>query len=705
MQRSAIALCLLLATVTPALAQSDGATESAESPVAESESAAGVNEAGGATIIVTGSASTLTPGEVSMTARAAEETAGVQGDALKAITTVGSVARNAGSSTGVSVWGAAPADTRIYVDDVPVPRLFHIGGSRSILPTSEIESFTLISGGAPARYGRGIGGAIVVHTAEPSWRDMDMRIRVDPIDVGGGFGARIGEHGEFSFAARSSIIAPVFAAIAPDRAGEAIAIPDYTDLQSRLSFTLPDGQELRVLGLFSIDVLSRGIPQRIAAESVREESSAGFGRLGLSIKRARGNRSRKLVFWLGRDEERTILRFPGAQAETTQRTNALGMLLEAGAELSKSFKANVGIDSELSQSRWSRDGAVSLPAREGDITVFGQPPGNRVNRDSWSVTRASVGLYSTAAWTLFPGLTFEPGLRLEPSVISGDRVLPVRPTEPRVGYSEIRWQLSPRTKLTYEVFRDVLTVYMAGGQYAQAPSSGDLSPVFGSPVLEPATAWQVLSGVRISPWDRLDLGLEGFLSRQRGLTVRTPDPTPAIANLLESTGKGRSLGLQLSVNARLTPRLRAEANYTFMEADRRAPDQQWRAFDLDQEHTLRSALAWSSPSGITLAGRVEITSGFPRTSVVGAVFNVASQEFDPIWGRQNASNLPAFAELSLRASYEGLFADGSYRVWLDVVNATNRENALERYYSPDYSRQSQVRGFPLLPLIGAEIRL
>lgn len=696
-------LCLFLANATPALAQSDSTTESTDAK--DLEGASEASGEGGEAIVITGSASTATPGEVSMTARDAEETAGVQGDALKAISTVGSVARNAGSSTGVSVWGAAPADTRIYVDDVPVPRLFHIGGSRSILPSSEIEAFTLISGGAPARYGRGIGGAIVVNTAEPTWREMNMRVRVDPIDVGGGFGARVGEQGEISFAARSSIIAPVFAAIAPPRADEAIAIPDYTDLQSRLSFTLPDGQELRVLGLLSIDVLSRGIPQRIASESVREESSAGFGRLGLSIKRARAKRSRKLVFWVGRDEERTTLRFPEAQAEATERTNALGMLLETSAELSKSLKANVGIDSELSQSHWSRIGAVSLPAREGDIGGFGQAPGNRVNRDSWSVTKASVGLYSTALWALSPGVTFEPGVRLEPSITSGDRVLPVRPTEPRVGYSEIRWQLSPRAKLTYEVFRDVLNVYVAGGQYAQAPSSGDLSPVFGSPVLESSTSWQVLSGVRITPWGRLQLALEGFLSRQSGLAVRTPDPTPAIASLLESTGEGRSLGLQLSVKARVTARLGVEANYTFMEADRRVPKQLWRAFDLDQEHTFRSALRWSSSSGITLAGRVEVTSGFPRTPVVGAIFNVASQDFDPIWGQQNVSNLPAFAELSLRASYEGTFADGSYRLWLDVVNATNRVNALERYYSPDYSRESHVSGFPLLPLVGAELRL
>ena len=34
----------------------------------------------------------------------------------------------------------------------------------------------------------------------------------------------------------------------------------------------------------------------------------------------------------------------------------------------------------------ARVGSVNLPAREGDITVFGQPPGDDVNADDWNVT-------------------------------------------------------------------------------------------------------------------------------------------------------------------------------------------------------------------------------------------------------------------------------------------------------------------------------
>ena len=92
--------------------------------------------------------------------REAAAVAGVQGDALKAVRTLSGVARTPAGSQGLSVWGAAPSDTRLYVDDVPIPRLFHLGGNRSVLPSHEIESFRLIPGGASSRFGRAIGGAV-----------------------------------------------------------------------------------------------------------------------------------------------------------------------------------------------------------------------------------------------------------------------------------------------------------------------------------------------------------------------------------------------------------------------------------------------------------------------------------------------------------------------------------------------------------------
>ena len=56
---------------------------------------------------------------------------GTQGDTLKVVQNLPGVARSALGSGALIVWGSAPADTRVYVDGVEIPALYHVGGLRS----------------------------------------------------------------------------------------------------------------------------------------------------------------------------------------------------------------------------------------------------------------------------------------------------------------------------------------------------------------------------------------------------------------------------------------------------------------------------------------------------------------------------------------------------------------------------------------------
>jgi len=58
------------------------------------------------------------------------------------------VARAAAGSGQLIVWGAAPEDTRVYIDGVPVPRLYHDGGLRSVLPSELVLEFAPVAEGS-----------------------------------------------------------------------------------------------------------------------------------------------------------------------------------------------------------------------------------------------------------------------------------------------------------------------------------------------------------------------------------------------------------------------------------------------------------------------------------------------------------------------------------------------------------------------------
>ena len=54
-------------------------------------------------------------------------------------------------STEIVVWGAAPQDTRMFVDGVPVPALYHLGGYRSAVGNDLIGDIQLDAGGVRRR--------------------------------------------------------------------------------------------------------------------------------------------------------------------------------------------------------------------------------------------------------------------------------------------------------------------------------------------------------------------------------------------------------------------------------------------------------------------------------------------------------------------------------------------------------------------------
>ncbi len=69
-----------------------------------------------------------------------------KGDVLKVVENLPGVARAAAGSSSLVVWGSAPQDTRVYVDGVHVPLLYHGGGYRSILPSNFVKSVELVAG-------------------------------------------------------------------------------------------------------------------------------------------------------------------------------------------------------------------------------------------------------------------------------------------------------------------------------------------------------------------------------------------------------------------------------------------------------------------------------------------------------------------------------------------------------------------------------
>jgi hypothetical protein len=103
--------------------------------------------------------------------------------------------------------------------------------------------------------------------------------------------------------------------------------------------------------------------------------------------------------------------------------------------------------------------------------------------------------------------------------------------------------------------------------------------------------------------------------------------------------------------------------------------------------------------------RARAASGRPYTAVLDRYLDSKSGTMQPVFAQHNAARMQAFFQLDLHVEKRLDFDAVQLAFMLDVWNVTNQVNLEQVAYSSDYSERRDVRGLPLLALVGAEVRL
>src|SRR5690606_38694416 len=132
-----------------------------------------------------------------------------------------------------------------------------------------------------------------------------------------------------------------------------------------------------------------------------------------------------LVPWFGRDRTSLVGHFGSVPVELEGDSYLYGLRTNWAGRAAPHVTAQVGIDLEAQQSEYRRQGSMSSPAREGDARVFGQPPADQINTDTWKTFNGSFAPYAEADISLFDDRThIVPGLRFEPFLASVNKRRP-----------------------------------------------------------------------------------------------------------------------------------------------------------------------------------------------------------------------------------------------------------------------------------------
>jgi TonB family protein len=639
---------------------------------------------------------------------------GTQGDTLKVVQNLPGVARSSFGSGQLIVWGSSPKETRVNVDGVEIPTLYHVGGLRSTINSDLVRSIDLSPGSFGAEYGRGLGGLVRIDLGALPKEGVHGYVATDVMDTSGLISVAVTPRLRLAIAGRYSYLDRLAKQVASDDVGDFVPIPRYDDYQVRATLALRQDEELSATFLASDDHLRRAIPSDDPLEIRSQNTDSSWKRLFVRYTRLLPDGASVVVTpSIGYDDAREESLFGQTPITVTQTAWQYGLRATYRRRVAASTTLGLGLDFQARTVNLTRHGSLTLPAREGDITVFGHPPGNAIADDRWHVLAMNGAPFATAEITL-GHLTLTPGLRFDPVLIEGDPSLPRTPSTAPRGYarldlprnpnvSYLRYAPSPRLLATLRANKRLAFTF-GGGIYGQPPDPEDMSPVFGNPGITVSRALHLSGGVSFKLRPTLTFETVGFYKRLWDLVSRNASSTPPLAESLVQDQIGRTYGVQALLRQELLRGFFGWVSYSYIRSERRDhPGEDWRLFDYDQTHVLAVLASYQIGHGWEAGARFRYTTGFPRTPVVGSTFATSADQYDPLFGAHNSIRIPAFYQVDVRVEKAFVFRREKLNVFLDVQNVTNRKNPEEIIYNFDYTKRAYITGFPTLAIVGARL--
>ena len=619
-------------------------------------------------------------------------------DAFRGLQSLPGVARIPFGLGGLALRGAAPHDTRVYLDDIPVPILYHFGGLASFVPIDAIDHIELVPSGAGAAYGGGIGGLVTVDSRSPHPTHWGAEGEVSLLHAGVLATGPAEDGGSWMVGFRRSYVDAVLAAAQVDMA----LAPSYLDGQVRWE---SGDRKWMVLAFASSDDLSlvhdpndSGGVVGISGSQVKAlDYSSRFVRLGVRYQ----HDGVTFVPWVGVDDisatinrndtDKGIARLDinyGARANI--KREAVGGVLELGAE--------------------ARATNYDYEIRNVPPPYPGNPmPTDLVDREN-TLTGINAGVYAEQTWQA-GSVTVRPGVRLDYYGLADQLVV------------------DPRLTVGERVGGAILT--QSVGMYHESPLVTDLDPIFGQRTLAPPESIQASASVE-APFADLFIGkATAYVQQQSELPVDVvTGATPISQNGSERAGgllaisrelvdeqfgsytyrqyvgEGRSWGIELLARKELG-RLTGWISYAYARAYRTGDpiyDPAYYPYVLDQPHILTAVGSLPLGDHWRIGGRARLASGNPITPVAGTTYDPSKMQWNPVDGPLLSQRLPTFAQLDLRVDRIWRRRGGLWDLYLDVQNVTNRSNVEGVTYSADYMTRYYTTGLPVFPSIGIEYR-
>mgnify|MGYP001592812487 CR=1 FL=1 len=652
-----------------------------------------LSDAAGETYTVTAKRARAAPVERAVQAEELRRVPGTQGDAIMVVQSLPGAARTPTGTAALILRGSSPRDSKVFIDGVEIPYLFHFGGLVSVYGSDLLESVRLYPGGFGVRYGRARAGIVEVESARAARDRVHGAADLSFIDATALAEGPATAETSLAAAVRRSWIDAVLAATLPDSGETDLTLaPRYYDYQARADVTPAGGRGVWSIMAFGSDDRLEFVhrePRTLLPDEREEFSNHTLFHRVVGAWHLAPSRGLALEVTPHIGFDQTDLRF--AENRARQRRGLFGLRAEAIAGDTSASQLRVGVDGLARLFRM--DAQIPESFVTGDAQVPGAPDaGDLAGGD----TRASVeaAVYAEHARRWRPWLETTSGLRVDGYPQTGEVV-----ADPRLVVRERAWAGT--------------TLHQSVGLYHQPPTEPELDPTFGSPDLDSSFSLQTGAGVEQRlPW-RVRVEATVFSSLFYDLAVPESDdrnasrgrelfaPQFGLLGRQENAGRGRAYGLELLVRRDPGKRFHGWLAYTLLRSERQERSgKPWETFVFDQPHNLTLVGSVLIGRGWQAGARFRLVSGNPFTPVDDAFFDADRGRYVRVSGEPYSARMPAFSQLDVRVDKTWRFRAWALDVYLDVQNATMRENPESVVWSYDFARSGYVTGLPILPSLG-----
>lgn len=599
----------------------------------------------------------------------------VTDDVLRAVQTLPGVAAGDDFYGTFAVRGSGFQNTGLYIDGVLVNSPFHTirdlndAFSLSILNNDVIGGVTLVSSGAPARYGDRVGAVLSLDTRDGNRETTTVRANLGATGASLVAEGPLGTKGtSWLVGARKSFLDYVVRAIQENPS----FVIGYADVQAKLSHRAG----AHALSLFVLH-----------GASDYEDSSPSLPRTDV----ARAAASSELVSarWVWSPSAATSLATAGfwSREAGTNRNEVAETLFDT---TSTQRGGRLDVTRELGRSHLLEGGVLArrLSSRQEEAVV--PRLGQAMTATTFDAATWESGAYLQDTWSSASGrIGLTAGARVDRSSVH--RQIAVLPR----GSGTLR--LSARTRVS-----------VATGAYAQFPSLDLLFGPAGNPTLVAEESNHITVGVdhRLSPTVRAQVQLYRDVQRHRigqaRLEPRLERGVPVVPGdgISRNAWAGTSRGVELMLQRRSPNGLTGWLSYALAHTELRDADT-GLTFDgdYDQRHTVNAYVSYRLSHRTNVSAKFRFGSNMP----VPGYYEGADGDIR-LSSRRNQLRLPAYSRLDVRASRTFAIRRTRLTAYAEILNVLNHSNyrytGRSIFLPSGRVTFSQDTQFPFLPAAG-----